>query len=99
MAIRSGCSFPVRSVGVMGDERTYANVLALRAVYSKGWLTADWVPLAQTTCWPPSSSRIVERGCAESTAWCYDISSKPPATIEWEWCWRDTLSSPWSWPS
>ena len=73
---------PVRSVGVMGDFRTYENVVALRAVTSRDGMTADWYPF------PPDvlgrmSTRIINevRGVNRVT---YDISSKPPATIEWE---------------
>lgn len=73
---------PVRSVGVMGDCRTYENVLALRAVTSLDGMTADWFPM------PPDvlgriSNRIINeiRGVNRVV---YDVSSKPPSTIEWE---------------
>ncbi|MGH7502805.1 MAG: glutamine-hydrolyzing GMP synthase [Longimicrobiales bacterium] len=73
---------PVRSVGVMGDYRTYENVVALRAVTSRDGMTADWFPF------PPDvlarvSSRIINEVVGVNRV-CYDISSKPPATIEWE---------------
>src|SRR5260370_20479866 len=73
---------PIRSVGVMGDYRTYENVVALRAVTSTDGMTADWFPF------PPEvlgriSSRIINevRGVNRVT---YDVSSKPPATLDWE---------------
>jgi GMP synthase (glutamine-hydrolysing) len=73
---------PVRSVGVMGDYRTYDNVVALRAVTSRDGMTADWFPF------PPDvlariSNRIINEVAGVNRV-CYDISSKPPATIEWE---------------
>jgi GMP synthase (glutamine-hydrolysing) len=73
---------PVRTVGVMGDERTYENVCALRAVTSVDGMTADWAPLPYDFL-AHVSSRIVNeiRGINRCV---YDISSKPPATIEWE---------------
>lgn len=73
---------PVRSVGVMGDERTYDNVVAVRAVHSNDGMTADWAKL------PPEvlgriSNRIINEVRGINRV-CYDISSKPPSTIEWE---------------
>jgi len=73
---------PVRSVGVMGDGRTYENVVALRAVQTTDFMTADWAPLPHELLSRVSSRIINEvRGINRVT---YDISSKPPATIEWE---------------
>jgi len=73
---------PVRSVGVMGDYRTYENVVALRAVQTTDFMTADWAPLPHDLLARVSSRIINEvRGINRVT---YDISSKPPATIEWE---------------
>ena len=73
---------PVRSVGVMGDQRTYANAIAIRCVQSEDGMTADWVPL------PPAllgrlANRIVNEVAGVNRV-VYDISSKPPSTIEWE---------------
>ena len=73
---------PVRSVGVMGDGRTYEYVVALRAVQTSDFMTADWAPLPYSLLKKVSSRIINEvRGINRVT---YDISSKPPATIEWE---------------
>ncbi len=73
---------PVRTVGVMGDERTYENVIALRAVISQDGMTADWVRLPYDLLGTISNRIINEvRGVNRVV---YDISSKPPSTIEWE---------------
>ena len=73
---------PVRSVGVMGDERTYENVCALRAVTSRDGMTADWYPFPHDVL-ARISTRIINEVVGINRV-CYDISSKPPATIEWE---------------
>ena len=73
---------PVQSVGVMGDERTYENTIALRAVTSIDGMTADWVHLPYEVLSTVSNRIINEvRGVNRVV---YDVSSKPPATIEWE---------------
>jgi GMP synthase (glutamine-hydrolysing) len=73
---------PVKSVGVMGDGRTYEYVIALRAVETKDFMTADWTKLPYALMGLISSRIINEvRGVNRVT---YDISSKPPSTIEWE---------------
>jgi GMP synthase (glutamine-hydrolysing) len=73
---------PVKAVGVMGDERTYENVVALRAVTSVDGMTADWARIDPEVL-AHISNRIIRqvKGVNRVT---YDISSKPPATIEWE---------------
>ncbi len=73
---------PVRSVGVMGDERTYAYTIALRVVESQDGMTADWVKLPYELL-EKISNRIINEVKGVNRV-CLDISSKPPATIEWE---------------
>ena len=80
---QAGCIFlPIQSVGVMGDERTYENAVALRAVSSTDGMTADWCHLPYEFLSTISNAIINQvKGINRVT---YDISSKPPATIEWE---------------
>jgi GMP synthase (glutamine-hydrolysing) len=73
---------PVQSVGVMGDERSYENVVALRAVASTDGMTADWVHLPYEFL-AKMSNEIINKVKGVNRV-VYDISSKPPATIEWE---------------
>ncbi|KAH3902399.1 GMP synthase [glutamine-hydrolyzing] [Saccharomycodes ludwigii] len=76
------CLLPVKSVGVMGDQRTYEQVIALRAIETTDFMTADWFPFEHGFL-KKVASRIVNEvdGVARVT---YDITSKPPATVEWE---------------
>ena len=71
-----------RSVGVMGDERSYEHAVALRAVTSRDAMTADWADLPYSLL-QRVSNEIINKVKGVNRV-CYDISSKPPATIEWE---------------
>jgi GMP synthase (glutamine-hydrolysing) len=73
---------PIKSVGIMGDQRTYENILSIRAVTSEDAMTADWARLPHALLGKISNRIINEvRGVNRVV---YDISSKPPSTIEWE---------------
>jgi GMP synthase (glutamine-hydrolysing) len=73
---------PIRTVGVMGDQRTYENVVAIRAVTSLDGMTADWAKIPNDVLGRMSSRIINEVHGVNRVV--YDISSKPPSTIEWE---------------
>ncbi|HEY7533433.1 MAG TPA: GMP synthase (glutamine-hydrolyzing), partial [Nitrospiraceae bacterium] len=73
---------PIRTVGVMGDQRTYENVIAIRAVTSLDGMTADWAKIPYDVLGRMSNRIINEVKGVNRVV--YDISSKPPSTIEWE---------------
>ena len=73
---------PTKTVGVMGDERTYENVVAVRAVHSLDGMTADWAKIPSSVLGRISNRIINEIKGINRVV--YDISSKPPSTIEWE---------------
>ena len=73
---------PIKTVGVMGDQRTYENLIALRAVTSEDGMTADWFKMPNETL-QKISSKIINNVKGVNRV-VYDITSKPPGTIEWE---------------
>ena len=73
---------PVKTVGVMGDERTYENVCALRLVTSRDGMTADWADISHPVL-GHMANRIINEVAGINRV-VYDVTSKPPGTIEWE---------------
>jgi GMP synthase (glutamine-hydrolysing) len=73
---------PIQSVGVMGDARTYENVIAIRAVETEDFMTADWSRLPHDVL-ARTSTRIINAVKGVNRV-VYDVTSKPPGTIEWE---------------
>ena len=80
---QSFCVAHIRTVGVQGDDRTYGNVIAIRAVTCDDAMTADWARLPYDLL-EQIASRMMGELSRRSTASCFDITSKPPGTIEWE---------------
>jgi len=73
---------PIRSVGVQGDQRSHSHVVALRAITSSDGMTADWYPF--TVDFLKTVSTRITNTVKEVNRVCYDVTSKPPATVEWE---------------